>query len=83
LPQWIYASVSVIAALVTRGSFSVEGSSLGEVFDKFVGVCGELGAKLDDIDTLEYEVSGKTKTTWKAWGQKFHTRFFKDPTGIH
>ena len=56
---------------------------MDEAFDTLVGVCGELGAKLDNIDTLEYEIDGKSKTNWKMWGRKFHARLTKDASGIH
>jgi hypothetical protein len=56
---------------------------MDEAFDTPVGICGELGAKLDNIDTLDYELDGKSKTTWKVWGSKFHARVIKDSSGIH
>jgi hypothetical protein len=56
---------------------------MDEAFDTLVGVCGELGAKLSNIDTLEHELDGKSKTNWKMWGRKFHARVIKDPSGIH
>jgi hypothetical protein len=56
---------------------------MDEVFESLVGVCGELGAKLSNIDTLEYQIDGKSKNTWKMWGVKFHVRVIKDQSGIH
>lgn len=56
---------------------------MDEVFESLVGVCGELGAKLSNIDTLEYQIDGKSKNTWKMWGVKFHVRIIKDQSGIH
>lgn len=50
---------------------------MDEVFESLVGVCGELGAKLSNIDTLEYRIDGKSKNTWKMWGVKFHVRVIK------
>jgi hypothetical protein len=32
---------------------------------------------------LEYEIYGRSKTTWKVWGSKFHARVIKDLSGIH
>lgn len=68
--------------MATRGLFSVHSSSVEEAFETLVGVCGELGAKLSNIDTLEYQIDGKSKNTWKAWGVKFRAWVIKDSSGI-
>jgi hypothetical protein len=41
---------------------------MDEAFDTLVGVCGE-GAKTNNIDMLDYEIDGKSKTTWKTGGE--------------
>jgi hypothetical protein len=56
---------------------------MDEAFGTLVGTCGELGAKLKNIDTLEHEIDGMSKTTWKMWGRKFRARVINDPSGIH
>jgi hypothetical protein len=69
--------------MATRGLFSVQSSSMDEAFNTLVGVWGELGAKLTNIDQLEYEIAGRSKTTWKVRGSKFTARVTKNPSGIY
>lgn len=48
-----------------------------KAFGVLAGVCDELKAKMQDIDTLRHRIDGKSKTTAWRWGTKFHVRVIK------
>ena len=59
-----------------RGRFKVN-CDPEKTFEVLAQACGELKAKMHDIDTLRHRIDGNSKTTAQRWGTKFHARVIK------